>query len=119
MKTATITIRNDAATLRDAGHRAAAAIKTGKPKGATFAFATAEQLFRTISPKRWELIEHLQAIGPVSLRALARALDRGVRRVHDDVAALIEIGLIERNDDGLLLIAFQTIHIDMRLRAAA
>jgi predicted transcriptional regulator len=34
--------------------------------------------------------------------ALARALGRPYRRVHDDVEALIAVGLMERNDDVLI-----------------
>jgi predicted transcriptional regulator len=86
---------------------------------ATFTFSSPTQLFSVISPKRWELIEHLQKLGPSSIRGLARSLERDVRRVHDDVAALIEWGIIERDDNGKVLVPFDVIHADFDLRAVA
>jgi predicted transcriptional regulator len=86
---------------------------------ATFTFSSPTQLFWVISPKRWELIEHLQRIGPSSIRGLSRSLERDIRRVHDDVTALIERGIIERDDDGKVLVPFDVIHADFDLRAVA
>ena len=60
---------------------------------AVFTFSTPAQLFSVISPKRWELIERLQHIGPSTIRGLARELDRDIKRVHDDVTVLMEWGL--------------------------
>lgn len=117
MSTATIQIRKDArAALRESAGRVAAAVQgAGESGGATFTFSSAEQLFRALSPKRWALLEGLQALGPSSLRGLARSLGRDVKRVHDDVAALIDLGLIERDDAGQIRVPFDTIRVDCRL----
>ncbi len=61
---------------------------------------TTGMLFSVITPKRWELIEHLQKIGPSSIRGLARSVERDIKRVHDDVSALSDWGIIERAEDG-------------------
>lgn len=120
MTTATISIRRDArAALRAAGRGIASTARTGRQGGVHFTFSSAEQLFRAISPKRWELIECLQRVGAVSVRGLARALERDVKRVHEDVQALIELGLIERTDAGQIRVPFSKIHIDCDLSAAA
>ena len=120
MTIATIRIERDARTaLRAAGRGLAAAACTGRAAGVNFTFSSAEQLFRTITPKRWELIERLQSLGPSSVRALARALDRDVKRVHQDVTALLGLGLVTRDDAGAVLVPFDHIHIDCALRAAA
>ena len=49
-------------------------------------------LFRVLTPKRWELVERLQTVGPSSVRGLARDLERDVKRVHEDVLALMQYG---------------------------
>ncbi len=117
---ATISIRRDArATLRTAARGIASAAKSGRQSGVHFTFSSAEQLFRAISPKRWELIEGLQKTGAISVRGLARELDRDVKRVHEDVQSLIELGLIERTNSGQVRVPFDRIHIDCDLSAAA
>ncbi len=117
-----IQIRGDAdVALAEIFARANAAVKADKPSDpvATFTFSSPAQLFSVLSPKRWDLIEHLQKIGPSSVRGLARMLGRDIRRVHDDVSALIEWGLIERDEDGKVLVPYDVIHADFNLRAVA
>ena len=69
--------------------------------------------------QRWELIEHLQKIGPSSIRALARSLGRDVKRVHDDVVALVDWGIVDRTEEGKVEVPFDVIHADFDLRAVA
>jgi predicted transcriptional regulator len=52
-----------------------------------------------MTPKRFELIRHLRRQPAASVRALARALGRDVKRVHEDVVVLAELGLIERDEE--------------------
>lgn len=47
------------------------------------------------------------------MRELARRLGRDVKRVHEDAAALIELGLIEKDERGALLCPYENIHVDM------
>lgn len=65
------------------------------------------------------MLECLQRTGPLTIRALARELDRQFRRVHDDVTALLQIGLIEKTADGKVWVPFKEIRIDSVLRSAA
>ncbi|MGX5721836.1 HVO_A0114 family putative DNA-binding protein [Shinella zoogloeoides] len=122
MKRAHIQIRSDSEVLLAENlARAAEAARTGIPSDpvATFTFSSPAQLFSVISPKRWELIEQLQKIGPSSIRALARSLDRDVKRVHEDVVALADWGIVDRTDDGKVEVPFDVIHADFDLRAVA
>jgi len=122
MKRACIQIRSDSETLlAESLARAAEAARTGVPSDpvAIFTFSSPAQLFSVISPKRWELIEHLQKIGPNSIRALARSLGRDVKRVHEDVVALVDWGIVERTDDGKVTVPYDVIHADFDLRAVA
>ena len=52
-----------------------------------------------MTPKRYELIRHLRQEPAASVRALARALERDVKRVHEDVVILAELGLIDRDEN--------------------
>lgn len=120
MTIATIRIvRDPRQALREEGRGITTAVRSGRGAGTHFVFSSAEQLFRAISPKRWELIERLQSLGPSSVRGLARALDRDVKRVHQDVTGLLELGLIAREAKGTVFVPFERIHIDCDLKAVA
>ncbi|MGA9866973.1 MAG: hypothetical protein WBQ75_11110 [Acetobacteraceae bacterium] len=58
-------------------------------------------LFSTLTPKRYELLRHVHQHPEKSIRSLARALDRDFRRVHEDVRALADAGLLEVDEQGL------------------
>lgn len=64
-------------------------------------FASWEDMVRVLSPKRLELLRHLHRNPARNVRQLAASLGRDYRRVHDDVAALQEAGLLERDAEGL------------------
>lgn len=122
MNEALIQIRPDSdAALDDAFDMAIGAIKSGQPSTpvAVFTFASPAQLFSVISPKRWELIEHLQKIGPSSIRGLARSIQRDLKRVHEDVKTLEEWGIIENSPDGKIWVPYDVIHASFDLKAAA
>lgn len=115
----TITLSADwRAGLKAAGKTAAKGIKTGRYQGEVLNFETPAILFSQLTEKRWELVRLLQTIGPVGVRELARQAGRGVRRVHDDAQALIELGLIEKTDERKLVCPYADIHVDMHVRAA-
>jgi predicted transcriptional regulator len=120
MTIATISVQSDGhASLQSAARGIASAIGNGRREGVHFTFSSAAQLFRTLSPKRWELIERLQRVGATSVRGLARELGRDVKRVHEDVHILIGLGLIERTEAGQICIPFEKIRIECDLSAAA
>lgn len=64
-------------------------------------FSSWEDMVRVLSPKRLELLRHLHRHPAPNVRQLAAALGRDYRRVHDDVSALQEAGLLERDPEGL------------------
>jgi predicted transcriptional regulator len=103
------------------GERFVAAWKSGEQQNpvAVLTFNSPAQLFSVLTPKRWELIEHLQKIGPSSIRGLARSLNRGIKRVHEDVTTLIEWGLIEKTGDNKIRVPYDEIEADFVLKAVA
>jgi predicted transcriptional regulator len=64
-------------------------------------FESIEGLFALLTPKRLELLRHLHRYPARSIKSLAETIGREYRRVHDDVAALSQIGLIERRGTAL------------------
>ena len=89
----------------------------GGYQGEVHSFETLPLLLSVFSPKRWDLIIELQKIGPSTLRGLARALGRDVKRVHEDADVLLKEGIIERNEDKKLFVPFKEISIEAKLRA--
>lgn len=67
-----------------------------------------------MTPKRLALLRHVHRLPPKSIRALAQALGRDYRRVHDDVEALLGAGLLDRDTEGLRA-DYDSVHIETRL----
>ena len=82
-------------------------------------FASADHLFATLTPNRWVLLGRLRQLGPSSIRALAKSLDRDYRGVHSDVTALLEVGLIERDADRKVLVPWSRITAELLLDESA
>ena len=61
------------------------------------AFESWEGLASVLTGERYRLLRHVHAHPEPSVSALARALGRQYRRVHADVAALEEAGLLDRS----------------------
>jgi predicted transcriptional regulator len=119
MKIATIRIRRNAGkALNEMATRFTKTWKAGKTDGDLLQFESPKALFRVLSPKRWELVECLQALGPVSIRGLARELHRDVKRVHDDVRLLIDYGLVARTAERQVYVPYDVIRADFDLREA-
>ncbi len=64
------------------------------------------------------MLRLLQGTEEMSERELARRAARDVKRVHEDVAALADLGLVERTERGGIVCPFADIHVDMHLREA-
>jgi predicted transcriptional regulator len=97
--------------------RARAAFR-GTRQGARVSFASPELLFSLMTPKRWELIRAMAGVGAMSIREAARRVERDVKAVHGDVHALLDAGVLQRDDDGLVVFPFDAIHVDFVLHAA-
>ena len=88
-------------------------------QGEALNFDSPAAFFSRLTERRWAIVHVLQGAGEVPVRELARRLGRDVRRVHDDAAELIALGLLERSERGGLICPFADIHVDMHLRLAA
>lgn len=74
-------------------------------------------LLAVLTPKRWELLRDLRAAGPASVRALALRLGRDYKRVHTDIAALEAAGLVDRDDDNRVRVAWDAVDASLSLAA--
>jgi predicted transcriptional regulator len=81
-------------------------------------FETPAQFFGKLSDKRWGIVRAAQGKGEMSVRKLARLVNRDVKRVHDDIVVLAELGLLERTEGGGVTCPYHLMHIDMLLQAA-
>ncbi len=115
MKTATLDVRAPAESMADF----VTAWKTGKPqKSARISFAAPELLWKVLTAKRWELLKALCGAGPVSIREAARRVGRDVKAVHGDVIALLNAGLLDRDDGGGIVFPFDAVKVEFLLQAA-
>ena len=113
MKTVTLSV----ASREDVTRRALGAFE-GQAQGAHISFASAELLWRTLTRKRWELLRAMTGQGAMSIREAARRVGRDVKAVHGDVQALIQAGVIDRTDDGVVF-PYDAVHVDFMLTTAA
>lgn len=116
MKGRTLTIRLQKdwkAALRQAG----ASVKARSYQGEVLNFESPAAFFGQLTELRWELVRALQGQGPLAIREIARRVGRDVKRVHEDVRTLIDLGLLERVEGGVTC-PFATVRIDMELHAS-
>jgi predicted transcriptional regulator len=61
-------------------------------------FQSLETLLSVFTTRRLDLLKVLHETGPSSVRPLAKKLNRDCKNVHQDVALLEKVGLIQRKD---------------------
>ena len=70
-----------------------------------------------LTPKRWELLTALRKHGHYSIRKLAALLRRDYKNTHTDVKALLEVGLVEKDADGLVFVPWDNVETHLQLAA--
>jgi predicted transcriptional regulator len=113
MKTVTL----DVASREDVTRRALEAFK-GKRQRARISFATPELLWKVLTAKRWEVLKAMAGQGPLTIREVARRVERDVKAVHSDVHALINAGLLDRTETNQVVFPFDAVRVEFTLRAA-
>jgi predicted transcriptional regulator len=87
-------LEEDAAAFLDAWKRAGRGEEVDEH---VLAFESWEALAAVLTGERYRLLRHIHAHPEPSVSALARSLGRQYRRVHADVAALEDAGLLDRS----------------------
>jgi predicted transcriptional regulator len=111
----TITMRPE---WQDGLRAAAKAAIATTYQGEVLNFESPGHFFGQLTEKRWEIVRAAQGKGELSVRELARMVSRDVKRVHEDIGILTNLGLLERTEDGGVECPYRSVHIDMYLKAA-
>jgi predicted transcriptional regulator len=103
---------------------AATAFDAGEPVATAdyhLSFATAEQLFAALTPARLTLIDSLKRAGGALDAELSGRIGRDRTAVESDLAALIDLGLVVRDEDGKVRVPWSEVqlHLSLSGRAAA
>ena len=88
----------------------------GEALGNIVSFESYQAFAKFLTPNRLELIEALLGEEPMTVRQLADKLGRGIRRTHDDVSALAQLGLITTGR-GNIAAPYDELHIDVTIKA--
>ena len=76
-------------------------------------------LWQVLTAKRWEILKAMTGAGALSIREIARRVERDVKAVHADVHALLNAGIISKTAEGRIVFPFDAIHVDFVLKAVA
>lgn len=103
-------------TLDDTKRQVAAAFR-GEAVDERIDFASVEVLWQVLTPRRWRLLQVMTGQGPLAIREVARRLGRDVKAVHGDVHALLTAGVLDRVEDGRVVLPYDEVHVDFTLQA--
>lgn len=116
MRNLTITVNDDwKAALREAVSVSETGLVTGTYQGETLSFATPQLLFRHFGLRQWAIVHALLLNGSLSDLKLATSDDIDGDTVSADVEGLVELGVVERDDNGFVFCPFDHIRIDFIL----
>jgi predicted transcriptional regulator len=115
--TAMKTVTLDIASRDDVTRRTLEAF-SGKKQRTRISFATPELLWKVLTAKRFEILKIMAGQGPLTIREVARRVNRDVKAVHGDLRALIDAGLVQNTRTKRVEFPYEAIHVDFTLRAA-
>lgn len=92
--------------------------KTGQPQGVYIDFESEEQLWKTMTLKRWQVLKTMTGAGELTIREVARRVGRDVKAVHGDMTALMLCGLVDKTGSGKVIFPYDVVHVDFMLKAA-
>lgn len=78
-------------------------------------FKQVSNMLSLFTPKRWALVEALRSSGAMKINTLAKHLKRDYKNVHTDVSLLMEWGIIQKNEDGLIFVPYDEFVFDVKL----
>ena len=114
MNTVTLSV----ASREDVTRRALSAFE-GKLQGEHISFASVELLWQTMTPKRWAVLKAMTGQGAMTIREVARRVNRDVKAVHGDVQTLLRAGVLDRTENGRVIFPYDAVHVDFTVTKAA
>lgn len=92
--------------------------KSGKAEqAARLDFVNLDDAWKLLSDKRRAIMHAMAGAGPLSIREIARRVGRDVRAVHSDVRLLHHAGVIDKTEDGRMILPYKTIKFDFTIEA--
>lgn len=82
------------------------------------ALASYDDMHRVLPPSRLAIVKALAGKGALSIREVARRVNRDVQAVHHDVTTLVNAGVIDRTENGIEF-PYDRIHFEYDVSAAA
>ena len=83
------------------------------------AFGSLRELFSAITEKRLELIWFIAQHEQYNIRQTAKEIGRDYKNVYMDVKELLDLGLLEKDENGFLIAPYDEIVIHTTIRDAA
>ena len=80
-------------------------------------FESLDDAWRLLSDKRRAILQAMAGAGPLAIREIARRVGRDVRAVHSDVQMLRRAGVIDRAEDGRVVLPYDTIRFEFTFAA--
>jgi predicted transcriptional regulator len=103
-------------SIEQAKQRLSKAVRTGKFAGYGIYFLDLELMWRTLTPKRWDVLGAMVGQGPLSIREVARRVNRDVKAVHGDVTRLVASGLVKKTPTGEVEFPYDEIRVDFSIK---
>lgn len=113
----TLTIRIE--SLRDAARTIRDTLARGEAeRDAGLSFVDYETMHRVLSPKRLDIIRAMAGQGAMSYREVSRRVGRDFKAVHSDLTALIQAGIVDRTENGVVF-PYDALHFEFDIRSNA
>ena len=93
--------------------------KAGKPTQPVnqLSFESISGFSKAFTPKRWEMLQVLKKQGKQNIRQLSQVLKRDYKNVYTDIQSMLELGLVQKDGDGLVFVPWDEIETHFRLAA--
>lgn len=106
-------------TAEDALHDFMQAWKTGEPAHPVnrLSFESMTGFSKAFTPKRWEMLQALKGQGKQNINQLAKSLKRDYKNVYTDIQSMLELGLVQKDSDGLVFVPWDEIETHFKLAA--
>lgn len=81
-------------------------------------FDSWEAMHRTLAPKRTEIVMAMAGKGSLTVRDVAKLVNRDIKNVHGDLDMLAKSGVIDKTENGFAF-PYDRIHFEFDMEAAA
>ena len=91
--------------------------KIGEGPVSTINFPSYELLYKQFTPTRLAVLRVMAGAGPLSIREIARRLDRDFKGVHTDVTTLFRNGFLKKTAEGQMIFPYEGIRFEFDVPA--